>query len=246
MQCLDQRPYECNRIGLVRAYRSCGQAFRVIKNLSAQRLRGEAEALSSITRTIGPFTVMNHLRFAYGESIGPLQEADLDLLVGPEHVAHLVEAGSVDRNQLSESIDVKSGSAFCGGPNARRGPLHGEVGIKVDKDVCDQRIPIDLLFEEVKSQDRATGKVITPGECGYQSEWYMWETTYRRVGIYIHEAGTRVLTYDIDRLDEISLIGALSRRACRETHTSQIDSGLTPPVLPLLPLVSCRHGRTQR
>jgi hypothetical protein len=85
-----------------------------------------------------------------------------------------------------------------------------------------------------------------PGECGYQSEWYMWETTYRRVGIYIHEAGTRVLTYDIDRLDEISLIGALSRRACRETHTSQIDSGLTPPVLPLLPLVSCRHGRTQR
>jgi hypothetical protein len=51
---------------------------------------------------------MNHLRFAYGESIGPLQEADLDLLVGPEHVAHLVEAGSVDRNQLSESIDVST------------------------------------------------------------------------------------------------------------------------------------------
>ena len=59
-----------------------------------------SEALSSVTSTIGPFTVMDYLRFAYGEGIGPLQEGDLDPLVGLEHVAHLAEAGS-DCNQLS-------------------------------------------------------------------------------------------------------------------------------------------------
>lgn len=50
-----------------------------------------AEALSSITSTIGPFTVMDYLRFAYGEGIGPPQEGDLNALVGLEHVAQLVE-----------------------------------------------------------------------------------------------------------------------------------------------------------
>ena len=50
-----------------------------------------AEALSSITSTIGPFTVMYYLRFAYGEGIGPPQEGDLDPLVGLEHVAQLVK-----------------------------------------------------------------------------------------------------------------------------------------------------------
>jgi hypothetical protein len=60
-----------------------------------------AEALNSIISTVGPFTVMDYLRFAYGEGIGPLREGDLDPLVGLEHVAHLVETGSADCNRLS-------------------------------------------------------------------------------------------------------------------------------------------------
>jgi hypothetical protein len=60
-----------------------------------------AEALSYVTSTIGPFTVMDYLRFAYGEGMGPLQEGDLDPLVGLEHVAHLIKAETVDCNQSS-------------------------------------------------------------------------------------------------------------------------------------------------
>ena len=67
-----------------------------------------AEALNSITSTIGPFTVMDYLRFAYGEGIGPLREEDLDPLVGLEHVAHLVEAGSADCNQLSIGASTRT------------------------------------------------------------------------------------------------------------------------------------------
>ena len=60
-----------------------------------------AEALSYISSTIGPFTVMDYLRFAYGEGLGPLQEGDLDPLVGLEHVAHLVKVETADCNQSS-------------------------------------------------------------------------------------------------------------------------------------------------
>lgn len=49
---------------------------------------------------------MDYLRFAYGEGIGPLQEGDLDPLVGLEHVAHLVEAA--DRNQLSIGASTRT------------------------------------------------------------------------------------------------------------------------------------------
>lgn len=58
-----------------------------------------AEALGYVTSTIGPFTVMDYLRFAYGEGMGPQQEGDSDPLVGLEHVAHLIKAETVDRNQ---------------------------------------------------------------------------------------------------------------------------------------------------
>ena len=60
-----------------------------------------AEALSYITSTIGPFTVMDYLRFAYGEGMGPPQEGDFDPLVGLEHVAHLIKAETVDCDQSS-------------------------------------------------------------------------------------------------------------------------------------------------
>ncbi|KAI9445522.1 hypothetical protein H4582DRAFT_2117801 [Lactarius indigo] len=50
-----------------------------------------SQALSSIISTIGPFTVIDYLRFAYGEGIGPLQDEDFDPLVGLEHVAQLVK-----------------------------------------------------------------------------------------------------------------------------------------------------------
>jgi hypothetical protein len=69
-----------------------------------------AEALSYVTSTIGPFTVMDYLRFAYGEGIGALQEGDLDPLVGLEHVAHLVKAGSADCDQ--SSIGGKDAECF--------------------------------------------------------------------------------------------------------------------------------------
>ena len=50
-----------------------------------------AQALNSIISTIGPFTVIDYLRFANGEGIGPLQEGDFDPLVGLEHVAQLIK-----------------------------------------------------------------------------------------------------------------------------------------------------------
>jgi hypothetical protein len=34
----------------------------------------------------------------------------------------------------------------------------------------------------------------------------MWDVTYRRVGIYIYKAGTRVLMYNIDSLDKVSRV----------------------------------------
>ena len=67
-----------------------------------------AEALSLVTKTIGPFTVMDYLRFAYGEGIGPPQEGDSDPLVGLEHVAHLVEAGSAEFNQVSIGASTRT------------------------------------------------------------------------------------------------------------------------------------------
>jgi hypothetical protein len=60
-----------------------------------------AEALSYVTSTIGPFTVMDYLRFAYGEGMGLLQEGDFDPLVGLEHVAHLVKTETADCSQSS-------------------------------------------------------------------------------------------------------------------------------------------------
>lgn len=60
-----------------------------------------AEASGYVTSTIGPFTVMDYLRFACGEGMGPLQEGDSDPLVGLEHIAHLVTAETADCNQSS-------------------------------------------------------------------------------------------------------------------------------------------------
>jgi hypothetical protein len=51
---------------------------------------------------------MDYLRFAYGEGIGPPQDGDLDPLVGLEHVAHLVEGGSADGNQLSIGASTRT------------------------------------------------------------------------------------------------------------------------------------------
>ena len=60
-----------------------------------------AQALSSIINTIGPLTVIDYLRFAYGEGIGPLQEEDFDPLVGLEHVAQLVKDDPEDTTSTS-------------------------------------------------------------------------------------------------------------------------------------------------
>ena len=74
-----------------------------------------AQALSSIINTIGPFTVIDYLRFAYGEGIGPLQEEDFDPLVGLEHVAQLVKDDPEDTmstsrgaSRLARDSDVQS------------------------------------------------------------------------------------------------------------------------------------------
>ena len=73
-----------------------------------------SEALSSVTSTIGPSTVMDYLRFAYGEGIGPPQEGDLNPLVGLEHVAQLVKTEplnsapqSIGSNTLEQDQDVE-------------------------------------------------------------------------------------------------------------------------------------------
>ena len=60
-----------------------------------------AQALSSVLSTIGPFTIIDYLRFAYGGGIGALQDGDLDPLVGLEHVAQLVETEQADCTSLS-------------------------------------------------------------------------------------------------------------------------------------------------
>ncbi|KAF8272353.1 hypothetical protein EI94DRAFT_1796249 [Lactarius quietus] len=74
-----------------------------------------AQALSSIINTIGPFTVVDYLRFAYGEGIGPLQDEDFDPLVGLEHVAQLVKHDpehnpsiSSDTSRPARDEDVQS------------------------------------------------------------------------------------------------------------------------------------------
>ena len=73
-----------------------------------------AEALSSVTSTIGPSTVMYYFRFAHGEGIGPPEEGDLDPLVGLEHVAQLVKteprncaSQSFGSNTLTQDQDVE-------------------------------------------------------------------------------------------------------------------------------------------
>ena len=75
-----------------------------------------AEALSYVTSTIGPYTIMDYLRFAYGEGMGPFQEGDFDPLVGLEHVAHLIKAETADCNQpsigTSPRVQVKDVECF--------------------------------------------------------------------------------------------------------------------------------------
>ena len=60
-----------------------------------------AQALGSIISTIGPFTVIDYLRFAYGEGIGPFEEEDFNPLVGLEHVAQLVKDDPQDSPSTS-------------------------------------------------------------------------------------------------------------------------------------------------
>lgn len=75
------------------------------------------EALSSVTSTIGPFTVIDYLRFACGEGIGPLQDGDLDPLVGLEHVAHLVNTGAA--NGVPPSAPTKDKDVECFSQNLK-------------------------------------------------------------------------------------------------------------------------------
>lgn len=107
-----------------------------------------AQALSSIISTIGPFTVLDYLRFAYGEGIGPLQEEDFDPLVGLEHVAQLVKedpedspstsrgtstrlARDDDVQSLSQSLDEISVEDQVPTPQSK--PIHGE-DLSVEKE----------------------------------------------------------------------------------------------------------------
>ena len=105
------------------------------------------EALSSVTSTIGPFTVMDYLRFAYGEGIGPPLEGDLDPLVGLDHVAQLVKtepasctpqsigSGAQARDEdvefFSQNLEALSvGDQIHG---SHDGAIHG-IGLSVEKE----------------------------------------------------------------------------------------------------------------
>ncbi|KAA1468411.1 hypothetical protein DENSPDRAFT_878089 [Dentipellis sp. KUC8613] len=50
-----------------------------------------SQALSSIVRSVGPYSVIPYLDFAIGKGIGPLREEDLEAAVGLEHVAEPIE-----------------------------------------------------------------------------------------------------------------------------------------------------------
>lgn len=106
-----------------------------------------AQALSSIISTIGPFTVIDYLRFAYGEGIGPLREEDFDPLVGLEHVAQLVKddledntstsggtnrpARNKDIQSLSQSLDELSVADQS--PTSQSKPSH-DADLSVEKE----------------------------------------------------------------------------------------------------------------
>ncbi|KAI0252687.1 hypothetical protein BJV78DRAFT_1200368 [Lactifluus subvellereus] len=106
-----------------------------------------AQALSSVLSTIGPFTVIDYLRFAYGEGIGSLQDEDLDPLVGLEHIAQLVETEQADctspSNGSSKPAQDKVVERFSQGLEAlsveeqvhssQGGSIHGE-GLPLEKE----------------------------------------------------------------------------------------------------------------
>jgi hypothetical protein len=52
-----------------------------------------SQALSSILRTVGPYTVVKYLNFALGKHIGPLDPelGEPEAAVGLEHVAHIID-----------------------------------------------------------------------------------------------------------------------------------------------------------
>ncbi|KAI0271612.1 hypothetical protein BC834DRAFT_860437 [Gloeopeniophorella convolvens] len=95
--------------------------------------------------TIGPLTVVDYLRFACGEGIGPLQEEDLDPLVGLEHVAQLVKDDTTlhavpsrrkhptaaDAGGLSR--DLETLSVIEEAQSSRASSIHG-VDLSVEKE----------------------------------------------------------------------------------------------------------------
>ncbi|KAH9043817.1 hypothetical protein EDB85DRAFT_2138504 [Lactarius pseudohatsudake] len=136
-----------------------------------------AQALSSIISTIGPFTVIDYLRFAYGEGIGPLQDEDFDPLVGLEHIAQLVKddpeyntltsrstsrpARDKDVQSLSLSLDELSVADQV--PTSQSKPTHaGDLSVEKEDPAdlsSDSGSPTSFLNETESDQAFSYGAV---------------------------------------------------------------------------------------
>ncbi len=138
-----------------------------------------SQALNSIISTIGPFTVVDYLRFAYGEGIGALQEEDFDPLVGLEHVAQLVKDDSEDNMSTSRgnsrpardkdvqslSLSLDELSVVDQVPASQSKPIRGgDLSLDVEKEdpaelSSDSGSPTSFLNETESDQSFSYGAV---------------------------------------------------------------------------------------
>lgn len=125
-----------------------------------------AEALSSVISTIGPFTVMDYLRFAYGEGIGPPQEEDLDPLVGLEHVAQLVKTKPTECT--SQSIGSGTLAQDEGVESFSRNLETLSVGDQIHDSHEDtiQSVGLSVEKEDPAELSSESGSSSPPGETG--------------------------------------------------------------------------------
>jgi hypothetical protein len=214
------------------------------------------QALSTVLNTVGPSTVINYLQFACGKGIGPLQDSDLEPLVGLEHVAQLAKTETADcgppsvdsstpaPNKVVESFsrNLEALSVEEQVRNSQSGSVHGE-GFPVEKED-----PAELLSPE--SDDRSSLIDETGSDLSF---------SYGAVSDKIGEAcvcwlarwGADMLAY------EQQAVGA-PKQATSSTHIStpsvgrqstlsgweRSNSDVVPTPLPKVPLIWRRGGLT--
>jgi hypothetical protein len=214
------------------------------------------QALSSVLNTVGPSTVISYLQFACGEGIGPLQDADLDPLVGLEHVAQLANTETAgcappsdgsskpapDKVVESFSRNLETLSVEEQVRNSQSGSVRGE-GFPVEKEN-----PAELLSPE--SDDRSSLMDETESDLSF---------SYGAVSDKIGEACVCWLArWGADMLVYEQQAAVAPKQATSSTPTSTpsigrqsalsgwepSNSDIVPTPLPKVPLIWRRGGLT--